>query len=229
MVDVNLFLIYFETNWIRQNSNWFEGAAPGYPSSNNALEGTNNDIKDSFTFRERLPMNEFLELLLKIVRKWAEDRDEILGHKHYYKRAPLETRLESLAYKFATSPTHMHTSDEINYYFCYDESRITCTKFDKYEKLVEKRQCNLNNIKFDDFISVKNDVCKVTMDREDWRKSTCVCEKFQKQNICTHTVGLAFRLGLAFASNDAILLSEGKKLKRGRKPTAVGGQALLVT
>ena len=44
MGDVNLFLTYFETNWIRQNSNWFEGAAPGYPSSNNALEGTNNDM-----------------------------------------------------------------------------------------------------------------------------------------------------------------------------------------
>jgi hypothetical protein len=52
----------------------YEGIDPGLPSSNNALEATNKDIKDSFTFRERLPMNEFLELLFKIVRKWSKDR-----------------------------------------------------------------------------------------------------------------------------------------------------------
>jgi hypothetical protein len=67
MPDVTTFIEYMDDHWIKINSNWYEGAAPGYPSSNNALESTNNDIKNSFTFRERLPMNEFLELLLKIV------------------------------------------------------------------------------------------------------------------------------------------------------------------
>ena len=55
-------------SWITKKCNWYEGIASGLPGSNKLLEETNKDIKDSFTFREGLPMNEFLELLFKIVR-----------------------------------------------------------------------------------------------------------------------------------------------------------------
>ena len=45
------------------------------PNTNNGLESTNNDLKNSFTYRDRLPMNEFLQLTLKMVSKWAHDQN----------------------------------------------------------------------------------------------------------------------------------------------------------
>ena len=54
---------------------WYEGAAPGWPSTNNALEGTNNYIKKEFTEGERQTPSEFFETALKIVMTWSEERD----------------------------------------------------------------------------------------------------------------------------------------------------------
>jgi hypothetical protein len=51
--SVNTFCDYFNDNWLLKNYEWSEGAAPGYPSTNNGLEGTNNDIKNSYASSER--------------------------------------------------------------------------------------------------------------------------------------------------------------------------------
>ena len=39
------FLTYFHKVWIDQHPGWYEGYAPGVPSTNNALESTNEKIK----------------------------------------------------------------------------------------------------------------------------------------------------------------------------------------
>ena len=95
-----------KSNWIDKNSNWFESAGPGVPSTNNALESINNDIKNSFTFRARLPMNEFLELCLRLVRKWSEDRNspDVL----IYKSVPISQALEAESFKFASEKIVIH-------------------------------------------------------------------------------------------------------------------------
>lgn len=49
------FTAYFEKEWLQKNSEWFEDAACGYPSTNNGLEGTNSWIKTEHTLRDRLP------------------------------------------------------------------------------------------------------------------------------------------------------------------------------
>lgn len=74
--DENLtsFLQYFKTEYFDQRFNWFEGAALGYPSSNNALEATNAIIKKEHTLRERLSIQKFIETAEEIVRKWSTER-----------------------------------------------------------------------------------------------------------------------------------------------------------
>ena len=42
---INNFIDYFINEWYMSNTEWFEGFAIGYPSSNNALEATNGKIK----------------------------------------------------------------------------------------------------------------------------------------------------------------------------------------
>lgn len=54
------FLEYFENEWLRKNPNWFEGAMQrGCASNNSSLEATNRMIKDRFSFRNRLSVEEF--------------------------------------------------------------------------------------------------------------------------------------------------------------------------
>lgn len=68
---------YFEDEWINSsNQGWFEGLAPGYPSTNNGLESTNNVIKTIHTLKERVPLSQFLERLKIILNRWSVDRVE---------------------------------------------------------------------------------------------------------------------------------------------------------
>ena len=107
------FCDYLNDNWIKTNHNWFKGAAPGYPSTNKGNEG----IKDSYTFRERLRMNELLALTLAIVKHWSVDRKPDKNKdKPIYKEPPLTDRRWSDAIKFAISKTVIENITDY-YYF----------------------------------------------------------------------------------------------------------------
>lgn len=65
------FVTYFRAQWLLQNRNWFLGAAPNSPSTNNALESFNRVIKDSNTLRERFPLSRFLVVAKEMVNQWS--------------------------------------------------------------------------------------------------------------------------------------------------------------
>ena len=54
--NVLSFLDYFKTQWLDENSGWYEGLAVGYPSTNNGLEATNRWVKEHGTFRNKLDL-----------------------------------------------------------------------------------------------------------------------------------------------------------------------------
>lgn len=62
------FLQYMKHEWIEHNPNWFEGAAQRMPSTNNALEATNNVLKKEYL----LPLGQFIDLLDHIVQSMSE-------------------------------------------------------------------------------------------------------------------------------------------------------------
>ena len=55
--------------------NWYESAAPGKPSTNNGLEGTNAVIKAEHTLREPLPVGQFLHSEMDVVETWSAKRN----------------------------------------------------------------------------------------------------------------------------------------------------------
>lgn len=69
------FLSYFESEYLNQRFGWFEGYAPGFPSTNNSLEATNKTIKDENTLRERLPLKQFVEAAREIVHNWSREKE----------------------------------------------------------------------------------------------------------------------------------------------------------
>ncbi|CAF2022136.1 unnamed protein product [Rotaria magnacalcarata] len=72
---INNFIDYFTNEWHMSNKGWFVGFAIGYPSSNNALQATNGTITSLYTFRECLPVGEFLSVLeTDIIRRLSRER-----------------------------------------------------------------------------------------------------------------------------------------------------------
>ena len=68
----------------------------------------------------------------------------------------------------------------------------------------------------------------VTVNQENLKLSKCICNDYQKKYICVHVIGLAIRLKLVVPPTHAINFAFNQKTKRGRKPTAKGGKALIV-
>ena len=223
--NVNTFCDYLNDNWIEKNEKWYEGAAPGYPSTNNGNEGTNQDIKDSYTFRERLPLNQFLALMLNIAKSWSIDRNPTQGsEKKIYKEPPLTDRRWSDAIKFAISKTVVEQIHD-SYYFNYDlETKITYTAINLYKKYVDDFKFKT----FDDYVNIVSTVCRVVVNHENWKLSTCICYDYQKQYMCKHVLGLVIRARLVTPPSHAIDFEFNQKQKRGRKPKAKGGKALIV-
>ena len=69
------FVKYFHDQWISKNMNWYESAAPGKPSTNNGLEGTNAVIKAEHILKERLPEGQFLLCAMDVLETWSTKRN----------------------------------------------------------------------------------------------------------------------------------------------------------
>ena len=70
---------YFTPQWIETDLKfWFEGANPFHIGNNQGLEGKNNDIKKSHTFRRRLRIPALFECLLNMVHEWSKEKDDKL-------------------------------------------------------------------------------------------------------------------------------------------------------
>ena len=63
------FIEYFQNEWLTTHNAWYEGFGHFTPSTNNALEATNNVIKKENTLRERLPISRFKVLAFEIVEQ----------------------------------------------------------------------------------------------------------------------------------------------------------------
>jgi len=65
------FAEYFNKEYFSKYTGWYEGIAPGHPSTNNCLEPTNAVIKKECTLRERLPLRELIAPAMEYVRAWS--------------------------------------------------------------------------------------------------------------------------------------------------------------
>ena len=84
-------LVYFKHEKINLHPNWFEAVAQFCPSTSNAIESNNRNIKDDDTFRERWPLGRFLGKTLDIVREWSIDRDPANINCKAYNHYPILT------------------------------------------------------------------------------------------------------------------------------------------
>jgi len=82
---------------------------------------------------------------------------------------------------------------------------------------------------FDDYVAWTKKLFIVSLNRRDWFASTCTCDAFKKNYICSHLIAAAIHGGLIQPEEEEMPETPlYKPRKRGRPKTAKRGEALKI-
>jgi hypothetical protein len=216
---INDFLSYFQAEWVEQNNCWYEGAAPGLPSTNNGIEATNSHIKRENTLRERLPVSQFLSVLFDIVEDWSRSRNpECINCIPFATTAPIDLKTWTLANQWALMKKAFieepHSSGTTTYYVAAGNRKtITAASLKKFKS----RNCKWKN--FEEFCTSNYGTWVISVPKSG-ENTSCSCRHFQKKGVCKHALGMLIRLQKIDVPNHAKSVPFGQKRKRGRPSKA---------
>ncbi|RNA00865.1 hypothetical protein BpHYR1_033902 [Brachionus plicatilis] len=175
--------------WIKsKNFGWFEGHAPGYPSTNNALEGTNQSIKKVHTFRDRIPFSHFLERAKIILNRWSTDQVTI-------KKWEDEPMIKD-AYWF-DALAYAQKKPFLKYDKTCDIYLLTLDKMVDLEQYLDNLECDgdcidecefVSNLDLNTFFRYNDSVRLVKLDEQNWKFSSCSCRDYLKDYMCQHII-----------------------------------------
>ncbi|CAF1036165.1 unnamed protein product [Brachionus calyciflorus] len=216
--ELGQFFDYFEKEWIHsKNFGWFEGFSPGYPSTNNALEATNNSIKKVHTFKERIPFSQFLERLKIILNRWSVDRQTIrlfasvpvisdscwLNAIEYLEKKPIIKYVES-------EDVYLLSSSNVDFEMYLD--MLDC------DQDCLSNSCEFtNDFSFDKFIEYNDSVRIVKYNVNKWKLSKCICKDYFKDLICIHILIIALSKKDSSIPEKYLDSLIGSKPRRGKK------------
>jgi predicted protein tyrosine phosphatase len=219
---VRSFVEYFQSSWIDQNSNWFEGYAPKLPSTNNGLEALNQTIKRQNTFRERLELSRFLAVVEQdIVLNWSRERDSTQPSFKTVATEPLRSLdIWTSAYQWATSQTPSVKSGNTIFVNADTNADTRCKEFTDSVKLQQEEFASASWETFDEYKRSRNSVWKLVLADDGRSILECNCPCFMKSNACKHSIGMEIRMGFCEAPDSAKMIPLGQKRKRGRPKMA---------
>ena len=108
-----------EIQWFTSRDTWYEDFFMFAPSTNNACEAINRTIKDEHTFRERLPMSTFKEIMMKMVNTWSKAYQ---GEKKLIEIPTIELKTWTEAYNWNKAAKGIITLEEDNNFKYYANS-----------------------------------------------------------------------------------------------------------
>lgn len=218
------FCLYFKTEWLENHPNWYEGAyllAPGVkfaPSTNNACESWNRNIKDEKSKRKRYPLNVFKKKILEWTVDWS--REYYSGAKVFVTTPTIDLPLWTLAYKWVKMNKPIKRSVDgnglVSYQFAAGETPTLVdwsilTKWNTFNEFKARFQLGWRTY---------------VQDADSWIHGSCTCPQFMKKYVCKHMVGIALRLKFVKVPLEAKALPLNQKRKRGRPSKAK--KALLI-
>ena len=161
--DEEDFCSYFKNEWLIKHPGWYEGYSQQYPSTNNALESFNNEIKRSQTFRERYPLSRFKTVALNITETWSKERDTTsINAKIFSKYPTITTKLWTNAYQWMKLDKQVfiqEKSSQLEYYFTSSsKDEIKKDQMTNYIRLMK----NMRWVNFDHYIDSVTSIWKVT-------------------------------------------------------------------
>lgn len=206
---------YFEQNWLKQNSNWFEGASPLYASTNNANEATNRWLKDNHLLRNRKSLSELKESCFGIVDFWGKVHhnfalEPLIKFKSWKKaalwsesstkflediesrRTWIEQNADEVEDDEDTNP-ELEIKNEVWYVAANQKNKQQISKSSiKKHKLMKWET-------FDEFRNVNFSVYRVniqTPTTSTYFPSLCSCKNFFKNFHCEHSLGMLLKFKL---------------------------------
>jgi hypothetical protein len=181
---------YFEDFWSLRHPGWYEGHCPHIyvPSTNNALESTNRYIKENGTFRERMPMNKFLEYLLDQVFDWSYERDSNNSNSKIFSTSPnVDDDTYVRAYRWAKLDKNIYsdeTTANVFYFASLDTKSILVSDLKRYVSLKYNHWSHFTS---------SFDIYKLIVDPDKWQNNICTCGHYLKHYHCKHSIGISLR------------------------------------
>ena len=215
------YLSYFKNEWLSDSHRgWYASYISGV-GTNNGLEATNAVIKKESILRKRLALAFFLKNVCDLANSWSKERN--VDHLNYRKPIALQVSLGTAgyreAYQWLKSSTRV-TIQSDNIYFSragkWPVASLTAADVKAYKTAVAKLHFN----SFDDYFKILNGVWCTTLNRLDFRLSTCTCPAFFLKYLCKHIVGIAALEKLIKIPCEAKSVEIGQKPSRGRPAQA---------
>lgn len=214
------FVNYFIELWLSQNLKQFEGAAVGYPSTNNKLESTNAVIKREHTLRERLPVGQFLNSVAELLIKWSSTRSPDSANCISFDKYPdISVKQWTVAYQWVTQNKKImkwKMENFAQFFTASSNMKSSLTEELLFTFLLTERKWEI----FDNFQEYNYGIWTVTIDADDLTNCKCTCPFFLKNCSCKHSLGMQIRLKLVVPPPEAKSVRLGQKRKRGRPTKA---------
>lgn len=196
----------FRRQWLDKNSAWYEGFDSGSPSTNNGLESFNSVIK-RYTFRERLPVGQFLSFCEGMIKEWSLDCAD---------RRPFQVARQPDTREFRDAWTYMQETATANvlvygntwYLASGGRARLTTEELNEY--LVAMNAC----ADFDQYAEQRMAVWAV--EATEGADVRCNCPVGMKRGVCKHTIAVSVwdnRIEVPAVAQHSLV---GQKRKRGR-------------
>lgn len=205
------FVDYFSQQWLNLHRNWYEGACVDLgikaPSTNNGLEVFNRTIKDEKTFRKRLPVQQFFNLLLTWIESWARRYEA--GATIYYRDVDIHLEMQMKAYQWVKMKKEVRKHTTADFFMVPAGESLTLEDW-------------TDTLEWDTFQEYRSNVFKgwSTTVTKDWINGTCNCPIFLKDYMCKHVYGIAICLKLVVPRIEAKQIPLGQRRKRGRPKLA---------
>jgi hypothetical protein len=239
--SVHSYISYFKKQWLDSEwlDTWYEGYAPGYPSTSNSIESINSLIKKFVTMRKKIPIQKFLQISIpNLVQNWS------LAAIDKYNKIPIidlpaqdkasdwldsepviqKVQVSNKLYYFVRSSQQLDLSIQTTQKKRKkNNSQATSTQVTPSHPKLTKKECSLflRQLRecpwedFDTFSLSAFSLYFILLDESDWKLSTCSCPSWFKNYYCKHSIAIA-NLADLFKFDQRISQVElGERRKRG--------------
>ena len=217
---------HFRAEWCNERlCNWSRGHSPNAVINTNGLESTNKVVKDEWTFRQLMPVLDFLQKRISWLLEQSQRRDESVGNVNpnlvkFARQHTFTTKDWTSAHSWKVS-----TSKQIRYLPQVDvfvavapgiKGDLTDEKANRYATtFTDCSWCT-----YDEYTTMFHNVFILRSDPTRPEKYDCTCATNAKTFTCIHSLGVALMRRILTAPRAAEVRLLGRKRRRGRRPMA---------
>ena len=225
------FFSYFQDTWVTSKENlWYEASNPYRCSNNQGIEGINKSVKESHTFRKRLPLGTFVEVVLRMCHEWSREDSSLLDatRKDILFAKPEGLKLRSAGYdwlqmnKANSNFVQIQVKKDLQT-LKKDVTTIYAVKSSNTPSDVTLKDCAKDRLKsrynvstfsnLDEAMKVRLSCHLIEQSGENFY---CDCKMGIKGHICKHSVALMYKCNILDIDSEVRSKPIGQKRKRGR-------------